>query len=254
MGPKIDRKALKSITVKAGQIVAFEVPVEGEPPPTCTWFKGPQELKHGGRFKIENPDYNTKFQMRQTERGDTGTYRIKAVNENGSDEATVQVTVVDKPSAPEGPLEAKDIYADHMTLNWKPPLDDGGLPIDHYEVEKFDPTVARWVPAGKTLDGKTTELKVDGLQSGQEYKFRVKAVNAEGESQPLETDKAILAKNPYDTPGKPSKPEITDWDRDRVDLKWNPPTSVCHLVFFPFHISNSYSRHEQFQKYFSLFL
>ena len=36
-----------------------------------------------------------------------------------------------------------------------------------------------------------------GLQEGKKYKFRVKAVNPEGESEPLEADKAIIAKNPY---------------------------------------------------------
>ena len=38
---------------------------------------------------------------------------------------------------------------------------------------------------------------VDGLEEGQEYNFRVKAVNDEGESEPLEGDKPIKAKNPF---------------------------------------------------------
>jgi hypothetical protein len=38
---------------------------------------------------------------------------------------------------------------------------------------------------------------VSGLNEGKEYQFRVKAVNAEGESEPLETDIPTLAKNPY---------------------------------------------------------
>lgn len=42
---------------------------------------------------------------------------------------------------------------------------------------------------------------VDGLVQGHEYKFRVSAVNGEGESAPLETIGTTLAKNPYDTPG-----------------------------------------------------
>jgi hypothetical protein len=40
-------------------------------------------------------------------------------------------------------------------------------------------------------------MEVDNLQPGQEYKFRVMAVNAEGESEPLEADKTIIAKNPF---------------------------------------------------------
>lgn len=38
---------------------------------------------------------------------------------------------------------------------------------------------------------------IDGLTPKKKYKFRVKAVNKEGESEPLETDEPIVAKNPY---------------------------------------------------------
>ena len=40
-------------------------------------------------------------------------------------------------------------------------------------------------------------MDVPNLQEGKEYMFRVKAVNEEGESEPLETDHAVLAKDPY---------------------------------------------------------
>jgi len=35
------------------------------------------------------------------------------------------------------------------------------------------------------------------LTPGKEYKFRVTAVNAEGESEPLQTEESIIAKNPF---------------------------------------------------------
>jgi hypothetical protein len=38
---------------------------------------------------------------------------------------------------------------------------------------------------------------VDGLIPGHEYKFRVKALNKEGESEPLETFGPITAKDPF---------------------------------------------------------
>lgn len=40
-------------------------------------------------------------------------------------------------------------------------------------------------------------MDIKGLQEGHEYDFRVKALNDEGESEPLETEKPIIAKNPY---------------------------------------------------------
>ena len=54
----------------------------------------------------------------------------------------------------------------------------------------------RWVRAGET-DGPATELEVDGLVPGKHYKFRVKAVNKEGTSDPLTTPHSIEAKNPF---------------------------------------------------------
>jgi hypothetical protein len=47
-----------------------------------------------------------------------------------------------------------------------------------------------------------TECDVTGLTPGKEYKFRVSAVNSEGESEPLTSEQSIIAKNPFDEPGK----------------------------------------------------
>lgn len=95
MAPKIDRSALKKLKVKAGQQLAWDVPVDGEPAPTVTWqWPDGREVRNGGRVKLDNPEYRSKLQIKQAERGDSGVYHIKAVNPNGEDEATVEVTVI----------------------------------------------------------------------------------------------------------------------------------------------------------------
>lgn len=105
----------------------------------------------------------------------------------------------DKPGPPVGPLEVTDVHKEGCTLHWNKPKDDGGLPITGYLVEKMDTTTGKWVPAG-FVDPTKTEHKINGLEPNRKYNFRVKALNEEGESEPLETDASILAKNPY---GKP---------------------------------------------------
>mgnify|MGYP002387094732 FL=1 len=100
-------------------------------------------------------------------------------------------------------------------------MDNGGSPIDRYVIEKQD--VGRgWTSAGE-VNGDTTTIRVMKLIPGKEYQFRVRAVNKEGESEALETTGATLAKNPYDEPSAPGKPEIFDWDKDHVDLQWQEP-------------------------------
>ena len=67
-----------------------------------------------------------------------------------------------------------------------------------YEVEKLDPRTKRWVKIGKVSgDKRPLTFDVTGLEEGQEYEFRVTAINAEGESEALLTDCAIKAKNPF---------------------------------------------------------
>lgn len=86
----------------------------------------------------------------------------------------------------------------------------------------MDVETGRWVPAGEVGPGET-KAKVTGLQKGKRYKFRVKAVNKEGSSEPLELDGEVVAKNPYDEPEKPSNLEIADYDNTMVELKWDKP-------------------------------
>ena len=102
--------------------------------------------------------------------------------------------MIAEPSKPKGPLKVEDVTKTGCKLKWDKPEDDGGSPIKSYVVEKYDKATGRWSPVGRTDE---PEFEVKGLQEGHAYKFRVKAVNDEGESEPLETETTIVAKNPY---------------------------------------------------------
>lgn len=95
---------------------------------------------------------------------------------------------------PNGPLEVSDVTKEGCTLKWKKPDDDGGSPIEYYEIEKMDTETGMWVPAGRSTEPK---FDVKNLVPGKNYKFRVRAVNKEGDSDELQTEKSTLAKNPF---------------------------------------------------------
>jgi hypothetical protein len=205
--------------------VKYDVDVKGEPAPKVTWLLKNEEVKHDGKnYEIINIDYNSKFSINDALRKNNGIYKIRAVNEHGEDEVEVEITVLSAPGKPKGPLKVEDVTKNGCKVKWQKPDDDGGKPITGYQLEKLDKATGRWVPVGR-VGGNETEMDVKGLQEGHEYQFRVKALNEEGESEPLETQHATVAKNPFDQPGKPGLPELEDWDVDRVDLKWQKPKS-----------------------------
>lgn len=208
------------IKVRAGGLFDFDVPVIGEPPPSKEWTIKGDSLKSNPRVKITNEDYNTKLRLVDAKRSDSGVYTLTARNVNGKDVATVNVTVLDIPLPPEGPLKITNVTKNGCDLSWRPPKDDGGSEILYYAVEKMDAESMRWVPVGEAPG---TTIRADHLIQGHDYNFRVKAVNKQGESIPLGTPEAITAKDPFGKPDKPGAPVPTDWDKDHVDLEWAAP-------------------------------
>lgn len=97
---------------------------------------------------------------------------------------------------PEKPFEAKDIQKTELTLTWKPSTSDGGSPITGYIVEKRESWKSSWIEVDKTR-ADVCELKVKRLKEGQEYFFRVCAVNKIGQSDFLELGTSITPKSPF---------------------------------------------------------
>lgn len=220
LAPKLNLAGLVDIRVKAGTPIHLEVPFEGEPQPTVTWKANNATIKSEDRREISTKENFTELHILRSERSDSGPYTIMLENEYGRDQGTCTVTVLDVPGVPEGPLKISDIHKEGCTLDWKPPLDNGGSEVLHYVVEKMDTSRGTWQAVDEFTD---CHAKVTKLQPGKEYKFRIKAVNLQGESKPLTSDRDIVAKNPFDEPDAPEKPQVTDWDRDRIDIQWKPP-------------------------------
>ena len=101
----------------------------------------------------------------------------------------------DVPDRPEGPVEYSEITKDSVTLSWQPPSKDGGSPLTGYVIEKRDASRTQWVKAG-SVDKDTTSFTASKLIEDNEYVFRVVAVNAEGESEPLESKDAAKPQQP----------------------------------------------------------
>ena len=94
------------------------------------------------RITIDKYERNTVLTIRKTERSDSGKYKLVLKNSSGKKETAADGVVLGKPSRPEGPIEVTDVRAKKATVKWKKPVDDGGCPISHYQLEKMDLVMA----------------------------------------------------------------------------------------------------------------
>nr|XP_006823012.1 PREDICTED: titin-like [Saccoglossus kowalevskii] len=191
------------VIVKAGTMLRLDIPISGVPEPTVIWYKDGQVMKTVLRVRLETTEHGCSLLIKQAERRDGGEYVVQARNEAGTDTATITVMVLDKPGPPQPPLSFSNITKASVTLEWQPPLEDGGSEITNYILEKRDHGRTLWSRVSSTVTG--TKYTVTSLLDGTAYQFRVMAQNQYGISEALEGVEPVLVRSPYDVPLRLSK-------------------------------------------------
>ena len=98
-----------------------------------------------------------------------------------------------EPSPPEGPIRVIRATRNMLSIQWQPPLDNGGAPLNAYIIEKREANRSYWVQAG-TCSPDVTAHCITNLAENQTYYLRVLAENAYGFSEPLELEQPIIPK------------------------------------------------------------
>uniref|UniRef100_A0A8C9RRD6 Titin-like n=1 Tax=Scleropages formosus TaxID=113540 RepID=A0A8C9RRD6_SCLFO len=143
-------------------------------------------------------------------RDDAGLYGIAVSNVVGQKEATIEIITLDKPGPPTGPVRFSEVNVQSITISWDPPKFTGGCQISHYIVQKRDTTTTTW------------ENVSTSLLEGNEYVFRVMAVNKYGISEALESSPVIM-KNPFVPPGSPQILDVTNITSNSMTVCWAAP-------------------------------
>ena len=130
---------MHDLTAICGDRVKFDLPIFGEPVPDVTWTRtgsGPdaetEVLESTKNTVITNNEVHTKLVINNITKGLAGKYTVRVCNASGSDEAKVEVKVLDRPDAPQA-VQA-NVEGSKCNLLWKKSKDDGGAPIEHYQV------------------------------------------------------------------------------------------------------------------------
>lgn len=199
--PKItyEEKLTKAQHFKAGATMILSVNISGLPVPKVSWYFGEETIVVGNGVSVETTDTFSTLTLKGVSGLNTGTFKVTAENEVGSDSAEFTVQIKDKPSPPAN-FRVKEVFKDYVVVAWDAPESDGGSPITGYTVEKRDARKTTSVKAG-TVGADTFELKVTKLVEGNEYVFQVCAENEIGLSEPT-TMEPVKARLPF---GKFSK-------------------------------------------------
>lgn len=85
-------------------------------------------------------------------------------------------------------MTAADISKDSLTLQWKAPDNNGGSPVEKYIVERRDKSGKSWGEVGTvpSSEANVCTLIDDTVVEGNEYYYRVRAVNKAGLGDPCD--------------------------------------------------------------------
>lgn len=189
---RLPRTYEDGLIVEADEVLRLKVGIAGQPPPTISWLHEGEIVPNAGRFEIINTERNSMLKIDTVKREDRGEYSIKAANKMGEDISSFLVTVTARPNPP-GKVRLNVSFGKSATLSWTAPIDDGGCKIGNYIVEYFRVGWNVWLKAATTRSLSTT---LNDLIEGSEYKFRVKAENPYGLSDPSPESEVLFIPDP----------------------------------------------------------
>ncbi|KAL0977975.1 hypothetical protein UPYG_G00164200 [Umbra pygmaea] len=219
-GIVLDDKFKKLVVVKAGDILKINADISGRPRPVITWSKDGEEIEAKARVEIHSTQSTTTLIIRDTIRSDSGKYNVSLQNVAGMSFVSINFKVLDRPGPPTAPLEVTGLMAEKCTLNWRPPQENGGAEVLRYIVEKCETSRINWILMYEDL--MATTCKVTNLRKGNEYIFRVRAVNEYGVGEALESE-PTEAKDPFTVPAAPTDVEITNITSETMTICWKRP-------------------------------
>jgi titin len=175
-------------------------------------------------------------------KGQSYQFRVLAENRIGTSEPCemkdpiVAKSKNDVPSAP-GIPEISDITATSCRVSWEAPRNDGGLAIKGYYVERRSGN--KWIrlsPNGSKQPITERFMVLKDLVEGNDYEFRVCAVNDEGESAFSRASDLFTAQNRFKRPDPPIDMEVSEVTKSSCLLTWRPPVRDGGMPIIRYHV------------------
>ncbi|XP_063078023.1 myosin light chain kinase, smooth muscle-like [Engraulis encrasicolus] len=188
------QEAPEQVEVRVGETAQLACSYSSEDPVASCWIHNlEQPVVNEARSSVNCEQQSSSLKISDVKPEDAGSYTLFVRNRRGSTQHTIQLSVVDRPDPPASCPFVSQLKVSSLTLSWSGPCYDGGSAVTGYVVElkRVGPgEPGEWTQL--TDQCRNTSYRVrSGLETSGEYRFRVRACNAVGTSDPSEESDCI---------------------------------------------------------------
>ncbi|XP_059620294.1 muscle M-line assembly protein unc-89-like, partial [Phlebotomus argentipes] len=190
-------------TLIGGRIV-LEAFFAGHPDPAVKWMRAGRIISETSNKTMSTTKGRSVLLLTDITADDSGKYTVEVANEHGGDTASASVAV-EGPPEPPGGRPSVSPGVDRVAVAWCGPPYDGGCMITGFSLEMQEDD-AEWKEVAQVVDSLAYTVK--DLTPGLKYRFRVRAENTHGKSEPsLASDEILM-----------NSPDVTDAEKSPVDV------------------------------------
>ncbi|XP_026870397.2 myosin light chain kinase, smooth muscle [Electrophorus electricus] len=204
------------VEVRAGGCARLSCVFKGSIPIVSCWTHNKKEVFEDSRLSIESSSKGSSLVISEAQPEDSGFYTLTARDRNSFAHHTLTLSVIERPQPPSSCPVVCVLSPDSVVLSWSGPCYDGGSALTGYLVEVLSlgpDQTGHW--SELSANCKSTSLRVrSGLQPQGQYRFRVRACNAVGVSEPSEESQPIKMDAPAEL-----QDEMTEYVNVTIDDK-----------------------------------
>ncbi|RXM96405.1 Myosin light chain kinase, smooth muscle [Acipenser ruthenus] len=195
------------VEVRVGEQAELSCRFDARLPVAACWIQQKQKISDGPRTRVETSERRSRLLISDVRPDDSGCYTLLVRDRSGHAQHHITLTVIDRPQPPAGQPYISQVRSGSLTLSWSGPCYDGGSAVTRYRVEvRKEGLDSRGGWTDLTTSCSSTSYHVHtGLEPHAEYRFRVRASNVAGESEPSQESDTIRMDNVEEKHGEPQQ-------------------------------------------------
>ncbi|KAM0731548.1 Myosin light chain kinase, smooth muscle [Formica fusca] len=185
------------VTVFKGNSAVVRVTYQGRPEPMIKWLRVNRELQPDEKIRIISGDGTSCLTIDNVTYDHAGKYEVSVENLLGKERRFFSLAV-EGPPEPVAGKPSVNLSTGQATIVWRSPPYDGGRTVIGYTVEAKHAGESTWTVITESchsLSHTVLSAETNSVTPGESYRFRVRAENIHGLSDPsMESDPVRIPK------------------------------------------------------------